>query len=155
MVKEFIADFIMKNEFDFYMRLHAGNLDLVEEMEAEVYKKNLKNGNNRHECSWCSKVCKYLNECLFNNDAYFIYDSNVKERLNDYRKFYGLVATPKTKIELTKNNPEAKWYTNLWNSLEELKTNLYNKKNESLSRNEIDHILWGFTKYPVKVARKK
>ena len=149
-VKTYIADFIL-NTRNFYERLNNGDWILVEEMEKAVYQRNI---NNRHECSWCSKVCKYLHEFLFNKDKYYIYDNNVKKRLNDYRKYYGLAQVKKKDIELTKNNLDVKWYQNFCNSLDEL-LNKRKMAGEVLTKIELDHILWGFTKYPVEVARKK
>jgi len=149
-VKTHIADFIL-NSSNFYERLRAGDWSLVEDMEAEVYTKNLGRRINRHECSWCSKICKYLHEALFNNDAYYIYDNNVKNRLNDYRKKYNLSSTPKRSINIKYNE---NWYQNLCLSMDELKEKR-NGCGENLTRSEIDHILWGFTKYPVEVSRIK
>lgn len=80
-VKTLIALYISRSGVNFYDDLNKGDWALVEDMEAFVF-----NNTTRHECSWCSKVCKYLNDYLFNGDNYYIYDSNVKNRLNDYRK---------------------------------------------------------------------
>lgn len=142
-VKTYISKFILNNGQVFYERLRKGDLKLVEEMEAYVYAQG---GRIRHECSWCSKVCKFLHDYLFNKDAYYIYDNNVKNRLNDYRRYYHLCQTPLGSIDVYR---ERNWYTNLCNSLDELKDSLVDR----LERFEIDHILWGFTKYNVEVAR--
>lgn len=141
-VKAQIAQYISQLGDKFYDRLKTCDWSLVEEMEAFVFK-----NNTRHECSWCSKVCKYLADYLFNGDNYYIYDSNVKNRLNDYRKKYGLKKTRKEDLEAKSNK---NWYTNLCNSLDELNDELPVK----LKRFELDHVLWGFSKYKVDLDRK-
>lgn len=146
-VKTYIADYVLGLGIRFYERLKDGEWELVEEMEHHVYNEG---GEKRHECSWCSKVCKYLHEALFDEDKYYIYDSNVKNRFNDYRKYYGLSQTSKKSIDV-KNTPDG-WYRNLYNSLDELRQNRADN-GESLTRNKLDHILWGFAKYKVEVAR--
>lgn len=143
-VKTYMADYMLNKENQFFERLQVGELKLVEDLECFVYQ----SGNNvRHECSWCSKVCKFLHDYLFNNDAYYIYDNNVRNRLNDYRSYYELPQTSMSILDV--NNKE--WYQNLCRSLDELK----NKLKDKLNRSEIDHILWGFAKYKVVLARKK
>ena len=142
--KSNISNFIIEKGISFYERLKAGDLNLVEEMERHVYSKG---GSKRHECSWCSKVCKFLHEFLFNNDAYYIYDNNVKARLNEYKKYYGLKLAKKKQFEV-KNNEH--WYLYLCQELEDLRKSL----DDELKRYEIDHILWGFAKYKLDLARK-
>lgn len=142
-VKKAIAEFITNKNIKFYKKLRDGNINLVQEMEKYVY---VKSNFKRHECSWCSKICKYLNEYLFNNDKYYIYDNNVKNRLNDYRKYYKLYKISMKSINI---QTEIDWYINFWNSLDELRKSLSNK----LSRSEIDHIMWGFDKFKVQLAR--
>lgn len=137
--KDAIVDFIWNQGATFYIGLKKGDWTLVEEMEKFVSLKS------RHECSWCSKVCKYLQEYLFEGDSYYIYDNNVVDKLNDYRDHYGLERTKKKTIDAKKT---AQWYENLCESLDELKT-----KSSGLSRTEIDHILWGYEKFKVDLVR--
>lgn len=137
--KDAITDFILNQDATFYRRLKDGEWTLVEEMEKFVSLKS------RHECSWCSKVCKYLQEYLFDGDSYYIYDNNVVGKLNDYRKYYGLKRTVKTTIDV---KVTAQWYENLCKSLDELKA-----KSPGLSRTEMDHILWGYEKIKVGLDR--
>lgn len=134
-----IADFILNKGAMFYIRLKNGDWTLVEKMEVFVSSKS------RHECSWCSKVCKYLQEYLFDGDSYYIYDNNVVDKLNDYRDYYGLKKTVKKTIDV---KVTAQWYENLCKSLDELKA-----KSPGLSRTEVDHILWGYEKFKVDLVR--
>lgn len=138
--RDAIVDFILNKGAAFYNRLKNGDWALVEEMEVFVSSKS------RHECSWCSKTCKYLQEYLFDGDSYYIYDNNVVGKVNDYREYYGLEKTAKTTIDVKKNPTQ--WYENLCKSLDELKA-----KSQGLSRTDIDHILWGYEKFKVDLVR--
>lgn len=142
-VPNLITNYITILGTHFYDRLKNSDKRLIEGMEAYVY---INNNRKRHECSWCSKVCKYLNEHLFNNDKYYIYDSNVLNRLNIYRKYYKLKKTQKENLNIKSSK---NWYTNLCNSLDELRKEI----GTNSSRSEIEHILWGFTKYNVDLVR--
>ena len=137
--KQLITNYILGCGANFYERLENGDLRLVQDMVSYIVSRG-----GRHECSWCSKICKYLNEYLFNNDKYFIYDGNVKKRLNVYRVYYGLPKISRKNIE----HCDVNWYVNFFNSLEELRNQLKDK----LTRSEIDHIMWGFHKYSVTLT---
>ena len=95
-------------------------------MDSYVYEKS---GYKRHECSWCSKICKYLNEYLYDGDGYYIYDNNVKNRLNNYRKSNGLHNT----IKKTINSGDPNWYVNFCNSLDELRRKINEKELSKIS----------------------
>lgn len=138
-----IVEYILNKGLDFYENLKEGKLNLVEEMNSYVFERT---NPKRNECSWCSKVCKLLHEFLFDDDKYFIYDSNILNRLNDYRMYYRLERTPKNSLDVLKSK---NWYQNFWNSLNELKDVL----KDDLKRREIDHIIWGFHKYKVDLIR--
>ncbi len=149
--KNSIADFIRSNGFSFFEKLREGNKALVQDMDKHVY---ISSGKKRHECSWCSKVCKYLHEYLYNTDAYYIYDNNVKEKLNDYRGYYGLSKILnrdiKVIVEPSRDNNDIvvnNWYENFWNALEDL------REGTGLNRTQLDHIMWGFAKYKVELVR--
>lgn len=144
-----IVDFIISKGKAFYDELEKGEQSLVQEMESYVYRNA---DRSRRECSWCSKVCKFLNEYLFECDGYYIYDSNVVNELNDYRKYYGLDATLEKDIDAKK---ERNWYVNLWNSLDEIRNKANEKEKALLKRSEIDHIIWGFKKYKVNIVKFK
>lgn len=53
---------------------------------------------------------------------------------------------PKKDLEVKSNK---NWYVKLCNSLDELNNKLPNK----LKRFELDHVLWGFSKYKVDLDR--
>ena len=116
-----IRNFIMDRKNRFFCKNYRGKLTLVEDLN-----EFLRQNGNRSEPSLSSKICKFLNDYLYGNDCYFIYDSVVRNNLQRYRAIYGLPF-------MTDG-----YYNDYFLALEDLRLNVC----PFLSRGKMDHIIW-------------
>jgi hypothetical protein len=78
-----LAAYCASNNNSFLDRLKAGDIELVDDIS--LY---LTNSGRRKEKSLASKLCRYLNEWLFDDCAYTINDSVVRAILPYYLAYY-------------------------------------------------------------------
>ena len=125
-VLEKISEFICNNSNRFVQRLNAINTDtkLVDDMIDDVELKT-----NRNEPSICSKVCRYFSNKLYDNDAFYAWDSKVRYALPFYYKEYkGLLM----------QNKNWKKYSEFHDTIENFRKEIC----PNLTRLQIDQLLW-------------
>ena len=125
----YFAEFMDNEENDFLGKLEIGDLELVDKMLNYVTDKN---NNRRKDKSLASKICKYLNEWIFNSTSYSINDSFVRKVIPYYLKKWE-IPWP---LGRKKNLDDASYvqFMSLITALEE--------KVPNLNKHQIDHILW-------------
>ena len=120
------VDFIVEPKHNFYERLKVGDKTLPDQINAYV-------GSGMPSLS--SKICKYLAEYIYGNDAYYINDSYVRALALFYYEYYFGCPHPKYKRIYDINNLS---YEELFDLLEEIRF----KTCSNLTRNKFDHIIW-------------
>lgn len=118
------VDFIMNPEKNFLSRLESGDIKLVDEMDSYV-----RELTGRRYKSLASKICKYLNEFLYNRHDYYINDYFVRTMLPYYLNKYN--------IKHNLNNIDNLTYKQLYDWLKKI-----NSHCRDLNPSELDHIMW-------------
>ena len=141
-----IFNLINKNLEEFKeMLLNENDFSLVELLTIPVEK----NKENYHY-SFAAKFCKYLS-LGFETDKYYIYDNVIINNIDYYIDKYNLDKSKYSINKLKFNKKLAdkniqgeieKQYKDLWNCLEKIRKITNNNKNDKISRNELDHLIW-------------
>lgn len=119
-----IADYIASQAATFVQDLQQKDLNLVDHMVAYV-----EAITTRNEVSLCSKVCRFFSNKLFPlNDLFYAWDSKVRDALPYYSDYFG--------IQLA--NRPWKTYIDFHKDIELFRSKIC----PSLSRVELDHLLW-------------
>lgn len=133
-----IVEFIVDPNYNFWTDLAKGNPDIVEKLMnfaiGKVLRKSRKTGNKEEKDAYfpslASKTCKYLSEYVLGKDLYYINDKFVRKVLPFYCYYYlGKYAT------FEQNN-----YVKLFNHMKEVHQCI--EKTDSLSKSQLDHIMW-------------
>lgn len=126
-----LAEYISRPDVLFENRLKEGDYTLVDEIDNYVYENAVTSrGRHAHIKSLASKLCRYLEEWIYGNDNFTIYDSFVRKMLPYY---VWSTTGNKTKVNLEKCS-----YVQF---MEEF-NKVYNGLHPTLQRHTIDHIIW-------------
>ena len=134
-----VVKYIIDKKNCFFDKLKNKNIDLPDELLKKARKhKDIK--------SFCSKVCKFLNDYIYNNNGYYINDTYVRRALPFYLKYYG-ISQIKVKGHLQRVN---KWssidnlsYADLHKALDLLNETANQKhKGKKIKKSELDLIIW-------------
>ena len=129
-----IINFIINDEERFYERLKNNDISLVND---------LINQCSENLISFCSKVCKFLNQWMFNGDGYYIYDYYVLNIIPYYLEYYKNNYSEEYKslnIDVSKiNDRDYCYFYNLLSKVHSLRN--YEFK-DSISKDLLDHIMW-------------
>ena len=134
-----VVKYIIDKKNCFFDKLKNKNIDLPDELLKKARKhKDIK--------SFCSKVCKFLNDYIYNNDGYYINDTYVRRALPFYLKYYG-ISQIKVKGNMQRVN---KWssidnlsYADLHKALDILNKAANQKhKGKKIKKSELDLIMW-------------
>ena len=124
-----IVDYIMDKENCFWARLKKGEAELVDDLVKHAK-------SDKSPYSFASKICKYFAEYEFpGSDKYFINDSVVRGVLPFYYRYY-----LREEIKVENSTPYVDLYKYLCNLQKFI--NKRKAKNDKLTKNELDHILW-------------
>lgn len=124
---DLLTDFALNSENQFLQRVKKGDLTLVDDITDYLFK-----NNNRRDKSLASKVCRYLNEWLFDKDDFTINDSVVRKVLPYYLAYYKI-----EKHYWANKNLDKLTYVEFFAIFEKIKEKL-----PELTRHELDHLLW-------------
>lgn len=122
-----MVDFIIEDKNCFWERLEKGDITLVDEL-----RKSSK-AETEGPKSLASKICKYFSEMFFNKDNYYINDYVVRHVLPFYMDYYGIEKKKNTKTYFDNLS-----YKELYKYIDELRKKVCG----SLSKSEVDHIMW-------------
>lgn len=111
----------------FLDRLKTGEIELVDDIS-----RYLTNSGRRKEKSLASKLCRYLNEWLFDDCAYTINDSVVRAILPYYLAYYKIDHNLWYGIDF-----EALSYKDFYSLFSKLRD-----KVEVLNNHQLDHLIW-------------
>ena len=123
--KNAITEYIININFHFFEDLKQGNIELVDKIL-----NYLKTKKCSKQKSLASKVVKYLDEWFYKKNDFTINDSVVRNVLPYYAYKY-------LNQDLLNTNLDNFSYVNFFKICKEIK-----EKNQNLTLNQIDHILW-------------
>jgi len=124
-----MINFITNSDNDFFARLERGDISLPDDI-CNTCGTGLK--------SLSSKICKYLNELLYHKDDYYINDSYVRHMLLFYLDFYGVNHEGLSSCYAADRLD----YIALYNWLSKLHSARDDSYKDTITRNQLDHILW-------------
>ena len=129
-----IINFIMNDEDKFYARLKDDDITLVDDL-TNVCSKNL--------ISFCSKVCKFLNQRIFNHDGYYIYDYYVSTIAYHYLDYYKIFKPEKyASLDIKKSFLNDKNYQHFHFILSKIHEFRDNEFKDQISKHDLDQIMW-------------
>ena len=128
-----MVDYIINKNTNFWDRLAKGDPILVDDLRSASKAKT------EGPKSLASKICKYFSELFYGKDNYYINDTVVRHVLPYYLNYYGLNLRKKTKSHF-----EHLSYVDLYNYMDKIKEKVNNSLtiNNSLTKSNIDHIMW-------------
>ncbi len=121
--------YISNKNNKFFERLNSGDQTLPDDIVEKC-------GTGVKSLS--SKICKYLCEYIYNKDNFYINDSVVRNMLLFYLDYYG-VKHPKLKSIYGVDNLK---YSDYYELLSKLHTERNSKHKDSITKSELDHIIW-------------
>ena len=124
-----MISFISNPKNHFFDRLKSGDTELPDCIVQEC-------GNGLKSLS--SKICKYLCEFAFHKDNYYINDSFVRHILLFYLDYYEI----KHQELKSCNDIDHLDYIGLHRWLSALHTKKKQKYKDTITKSELDHILW-------------
>ena len=124
-----IIDYIVNPDNRFFDRLREGDNTLPDEIVTEC-------GDGLRSLS--SKICKYLCEFAYNRDNYYINDSFIRHILLFYLDYYKVEHPDLSSCR----DVNALSYQDLYNWLAKLHRQRDEKYGDTITKNELDHILW-------------
>jgi hypothetical protein len=137
--REAIARYIYSPTTRFLERLGKPDYSLVDDINDYVFANvTLPSGRKAHVLSLSSKLCRYLEEWLWGNDNFAVYDSVVRNLLPYYIKQRGLTLT-----------------VNLGKSTYQQFMEEFNKisNGNKVRKHSIDHIIWySYKDDPIRTA---
>ena len=89
--------------------------------------------------SLSSKICKYLSELIYRKDNYYIYDKYIRHALPFYLDYYGISHNFNKSKDININKLS---YEDLYKRLEELRDKINRSYRNTITKNELDHIIW-------------
>ena len=122
-----MVDYIIGKNNNFWDRLEKGEPKLVDDL------KSASKATTEGPKSLASKICKYFSELFYKKDNYYINDTVVRHVLPYYLNYYGFDLSKKTKSYF-----EHLSYVDLYSYMKKIKE----KVNNSLTKSNIDHIMW-------------
>lgn len=133
-----MVDFIIDPKCEFWDRLKKGDPELVDDLtnfsEGKVWRrprgKEEKEEKKAKFPSLASKICKYLAQYVLGKDYYYINDKFIRKVLPYYYHYY-----LGKKIAISQDN-----YADLFSKMEKLHAEI--SKTDTLTKNELDHIMW-------------
>ena len=134
------CDYILDSKNCFWNKLSEGDISLPDDITNYV----VRSGGKKHK-SLASKICKYLSLWRYGKDNYFINDSIVRQVLPYYLLNYKVVK------KHTLTNLDLYDYKDLHNLLDSLLKTINSKNKSSLSKHELDHLLWYFYKNNIAI----
>lgn len=131
-----IIDYIIEPSNKFIDRLSCGDVSLVDEIKNSMQPVNIK--------SLPSKICKYTSEYMNFGDNYFINDYYIRSMLPFYLDYYHVDwSNICDRNSLTmKTRREALSYQVLFKLLNALLKKINENGQETLTKSELDHIIW-------------
>ena len=135
------VNYITNKKLNFWGELQSGNIELPDMIYNFVKEKS-----NRKEKSLASKICKFLNDWIYNKKDYTINDSFVRGVLPYYLAYHGVnsdiwIKSKGNKKVLQTFEDEIKPYKFFWRGFNSLMQELNNKK-INLSPHQVDNIVW-------------
>lgn len=132
---DFITDYIIDTRNDFWRKLNVNDataMSLVDDIRAKINRRGFTDvkGRSYKPRSLPSKVCKYFGEFEYGSNHFYIDDSVVRKCIKKYMlKYFG--------IKLTNEVIKMSTYTDICGWLARIHTLC-----PTLSKSELDHILW-------------
>lgn len=134
-----LARYICLPTTHFFERLAKGDYSLVDDINNHVFTEvTLAQGRKAHILSLSSKLCRYLEEWLWDKDNFAVYDSVVRNLLPYYIQQRGL----KSKVNLEKST-----YVQFMAEFNKI------YDGGKIKRHAIDHIIWySYKDDPIRTA---
>lgn len=126
-VMELLANYCSNPSNSFLKKLEEGKPELVDELLTFLVSKK-----ERKDKSLASKICRYMNEWLYNKDAFTINDSVVRKVLPYYLAYYKVDKN----IWFNKKLDDMS-YVEFFQLFESLKVKL-----PEMNRHQLDHLMW-------------
>lgn len=124
-----MISYIEKSENKFFSKLEEGDCKLPDDIV---------NKCGTAVKSLSSKVCKYLSEFIYAKDNFYINDKVIRHMLLFYLDYYGVEHS-----ELKSNHSvDSLTYVELYKWLEKLHIARNQKYKDTITKSELDHILW-------------
>ncbi len=129
-----ILDYIMNDEPNFYERIRRGDISLVDDLMNVCSAKLL---------SFCSKVCKFLNNWLFNRDDYYIFDYYVLNAIPFYLDYYRTISPEEySNQHIDTSRLNSREYQDFYDVLSKLHALRDIEFNDQMSKHQLDHVIW-------------
>ena len=135
LMTERVVGLITKDKEKMLDGLKNRNLHLFEELSRKTEETAKPSCNVSFASKFCHYFCFYYYKGEPEQDNYSIYDSVVKKYLPKYLEKYNIVI-----------NDELEGYEKHIAQIDALREKVKNKKNETVSRNGLDHLLWYYHK---------